>query len=495
MSLQEGYKNWLSLGFLKSKAVMARLDQASLNDFNPSEKALKVVFKIGKEWFEAHKNIVPIEHIYHLLEVDIQPNNVLNEFELQEFLLLIEYVYIEYTSPIELAESYIQDIFSSFLEDRQVRPLLQELPNAVNISQAVEQIRSAVRRTGVVKTEPIDPFAAEIPLANGEKKTRWCCDFLDSITGGATRGETTLLLAPSGGGKTLSNIQIACSAALAGEDAVIFSYEQAVNPGLTNRIYSYILHLPNTSLHGLSHKEWTDLLESDKALKELWEIKRAKLQGKLHMFDMLDLFKRGGACGGVEDIATCIKRLQDTGKAPRYVGLDWFGPFIDNYMASGRFSNKRSNAPKHEIMTAAANELRILGSDLGVNLFIYHQLGTQAAKGKPIDLPQAIDAHECRTLHHYMDTVICIGRRTENNNLAYVHVPKQRNGTADLKACIQMDGAYSRWKYISDRVVDDGNGGLMIPGKFDDNDDVQITAKAEKVKQAYSSMSALGYIS
>jgi len=496
MTLQQGYQKWLSLGFLRSKAVMARLDQGSLDNFNQSEKALKVIFKVGKEWYAAHKTTVPVEHIYDLVQNTLEPQQVLSPSESEEFMGLVHYTYIEYTSPIEQAESYLQDVFSSFLEDRQVRPLFNELPTAGNLSQAVERLRGAIRKTSIVKTEPIDPFASDLPLSCGEKKIRWNCDFLDSITGGAVRGETTLFLAPSGGGKTLSNVQIACSSAMAGQDAVIFSYEQAVNPGLTNRVYSYLLNIPGSRLQGLNQDEWQAQLNNDKSLKALWEARKEQLNGKLHMFDMLDLFQRGGACGGVEDISTCLKRLQDAGKNPRYVGLDWFGPFIDNYMSSGKFSGKRASAPKHEIMTAAANELRIMGSELGINFFIFHQLGTQAAKGRPTDLPQATDAHECRSLHHYMDTVICVGKRTENNNLAYVHIPKQRNGEPNLKACIQMDGAYSRWKYISDRVVDDGNGNLIIPGSvgLDDDNDTGQRVKSLKVGQALSAPSVVGFL-
>ena len=214
---------------------------------------------------------------------------------------------------------------------------------------------------------------------------------------------------------------------------------------------------------------------------------------------MLELFKKGGACYGVEEIRNCIKSLQDKGKAPRYVGLDWFGPFIDNYMSSAKFSGKKAS-PKYEIMSHAANELRIMGSDLGINPFIYHQLGTQAAAKRPIDMPQAIDAYECRTLHHYMDTVICVGNRTPGNNLAYVHVPKHRNGEPNLKACIQMEGAHSRWKYISDKVVDDGNGGLTIPGMMSSEDDGIIESgnspkiRAVKAAEAMRSPSVIGFL-
>jgi hypothetical protein len=467
MSLKDDYKNWLSLGFLKSTANMSTLYKLSFEDFNSSERALMSLYKIGHEWYEAHKKPVPLEHIQQVFEHELMKNSVLNEMEMMEFVNLVTFVYETSKSPIDQLDSYIADILSAFIEERQVRPLLQKATQSNNLPAAIHEVREALKKSQVVRAASIDPFAFNLPITSPEKKVRWNCDFIDAITGGAVRGETTLLLAPSGGGKTLSNIQIACSSALAGEHAMVFSYEQAVIPGLTNRIYSYVLGKEVSYFQGLSEEEIADVMRKDKQLANLWERQKSRLEGKLHLVDMLKAKQEGGGCGGVEEIANCIKRLQDSGKNPRYVGLDWFGPFIDNYMTSGKFAGKRGGAPKHEIMSAAANDLRIMGTELGVNLFIYHQLGTSAAIRKPIDIPMATDAHECKTLHHYMDSVICIGNRTPFTNLAFVHVPKQRNSTPHLKACIQMDGAHSRWKYISDKVVDDGNGGIMIPGMND----------------------------
>ena len=496
MSLKSDYKNWLSLGFLKSPSCMSMLYKLSFQDFNSSERALMAIYKVGREWYEAHRKSVPVEHIQQVFEYELLKNSVLTEHELMEFIQLTAYVYETSTTPIEQLDSYISDVFSTFLEERQVRPLLQKATQSNNLPQALDEVREALKKSQVVKATSVDPFAFDVPVTSPEKKVRWNCDFIDAITGGAVRGETTLLLAPSGGGKTLSNIQIACSSALAGEYAMVFSYEQAVIPGLTNRVYSYVLGKEVSYFQGLEEAEVRDILTKDKYLSELWQKQKARLTGKLQLIDMLKAKQEGGGCGGVEEIANCIKRAQDEGRNPRYVGLDWFGPFIDNYMTSGKFAGKRGSAPKHEIMTAAANDLRIMGAELGVNLFIYHQLGTAAAIKKPIDIPMATDAHECKTLHHYMDTVICIGNRTPFTNLAFVHVPKQRNSTPHLKACIQMDGAHSRWKYVSDKVVDDGNGGIIIPGMggFGEEDDGHNQPNVVRASDYIQAPSVIGFM-
>ena len=499
MPLRPDYKKWLSLGFLKSESVlMAAKNKLSLDDFIPSERTLMAIFKVASDWHTAHNTLVPFEYMQKVGLEELAAKNVLNANEMAEFVDTLEYVYIQSNSPVKQMESYLHDALTEFLEERKVRPILQKAATSSNLEEALNELNVAVQKTKTTKAICIRPFDCDEPITSGDKKVPWGCDFIDAITGGAVTGETTLVLAPSGGGKTLSNIQIACTSALAGEDAVIFSYEQAVVPGLTNRAYAYALGKPVSYFQGMTVEEMRNNMASDRKLRERWEEVRGRLKKKLHMFDMLKTKQEGGADNGAAEIREAVMELQDAGYRPRYVGLDWFGPFIDNYMQSSKFAKRRASAPKHEIMTAAANELRLIGDELKVNIFIYHQLGTAAATKRPMDLPQATDAFESRTLHHYMDTVICIGNRTPSNNLAYVTVPKHRNGEPHHKACIEMDGAHSRWIYRGDKVVDDGNGGLMIPGMSGNlgDDDMSSFGQRNLVTgvQAINTPAALGFL-
>jgi len=499
VSLKQDYKQWLSLGFLRSDSFVSTASKKlSLGDFHPSERALMTVFKIASDWSLKHHTPVPFNYAEGLIESELIPNRVLNDGELVEFIELLEYAYDAAQPPIGHVEGYLNDILTEFLEERKVRPILQKATSASSLSEIIAELSTAVQdaQTVTVKADSVRPFDVEEPITCGDKKIPWGCDFIDAITGGAVTGETTLFLAPSGGGKTLSNIQIACSSAMAGENAVIFSYEQTVVPGLTNRVYSYALGKPVAYFQGCSPAEMKSKIAGDRHLKARWEEVRELMHDKLEMFDMLTTKRNNrGADGGAKEIEDQIKKLQDSGWNPRYVGLDWFGPFIDNYMHSSQFAKRRASAPKHEIMTAAANELRLIGEKLKINIFIYHQLGTAAATKRPMDLPMATDAFESRTLHHYMDTVICVGNRTASNNLAYVTVPKHRNGEPNQKACIQMDGAHSRWIYRGDKVVDDGNGGLMIPGmqgSLGDGDDVERAARPNPVAMSSGALGFLG---
>jgi hypothetical protein len=112
-----------------------------------------------------------------------------------------------------------------------------------------------------------------------------------------------------------------------------------------------------------------------------------------------------------------------------------------------------NTAEQTKIMNQMADDLRKVGSNLKVNIFVYHQLGTTASASGPQRKPEATDAYMCRTLHHYMDTVICVGNRDKESNMAWVNAPKVRNGAPFMDSLIQMDGAMSRWKLVDKSEV------------------------------------------
>jgi hypothetical protein len=228
---------------------------------------------------------------------------------------------------------------------------------------------------------------------------------------------------------------------LNGEDAMIISYEQSIVPGITNRIYSYALGIPIASLNDMNVSKFKD----NRAMMQKWSDIKSRLKGKLHLFDMLEAARNNkGGGGGPSEIAKMIKQVLDKGANLRYVGIDWLGPMVNNYMATRNINQNDIT----KVMNDCADQIRKIGTDYGVNIFIYHQLGTQAAQAGARRKPEATDAFQCRTLHHYMDTVICIGNRDPESNLAWITAPKVRNGQPFMDMTIQMEGALSRWKYV-----------------------------------------------
>ena len=235
--------------------------------------------------------------------------------------------------------------------------------------------------------------------------------------------------------------------ALNGEEAMIITYEQSATPGITNRIYACALGMPIPTFMGLSGKEFL----GNKSLQDRYEKVRRRLSGRIKIVDQLKAAQQmaGGGSGGAKEIDLILRQAFDKGCKPRYVGVDWLGPMVNNYMAV----NNINTSEVTKVMSSQVDELRKVGDKLGVNIFVYHQLGTQASQAGARKKPEATDAYQCRTLHHYMDTVVCIGNRDRESNLAWINAPKVRNGEPFLDMLIQMDGAMSRWKLVDKAEV------------------------------------------
>jgi hypothetical protein len=447
MDLEQDNCKWMILGMLRSPEVMEEaFHKLELRDFRESENPLRVAFLIGKSWFQKSKSEVPYDVVVSEFESTILKNRLIGEADAMQFAEILQWCY-GMTSEVKEVKTYILEHLRRFIVERKIRPMAEKVVRSEDVIESVSQLNKEIAKASISGVQSQDPFAAEVPMLSGEQRVPWGVDFIDIVTsGGALPGETTLLLAPSGGGKTLTNIQLATAASLAGEDTIIISYEQAVFPGLTNRIYSYAMGVPLNTFNGLDEGKF----KNNRALSTKFADVKQKLKGKMHLFDMLEAARSNkGGSGGPSEVGTMIKQVLDKGANVRYVGIDWLGPMVNNYMAMKNISQSEVT----KVMNNFADELRLIGRHYNVNIFIYHQLGTQASQAGARRKPEATDAFQCRTLHHYMDTVICIGNRDHESNLAWITAPKVRNGQPYMDMTIQMEGAFSRWKMVDKSAV------------------------------------------
>ena len=457
----EQINKWLAFGFLRSKFILSSAtSRLKLEDFREDETPLKLIYKLSKEYFEKHRDTPPFIFVEAMARDEVIPNWGIPNHHLHEFLKLVEFAYREDATASNL-DSFITDKLAEFLSSHKVMPVLHKIIDGKTVLEqnALADINKVISDNQIVKAQALNPFACSIPMTHQEKRQPWGCDFLDAITGGSLRGETALMLAPSGGGKTLANIQIALDCAMRGEHSIILSYEQAAHPGLTYRMYSYALGRDI----GFFANATPESLKSDKALMDQWEKVQRKLGENVHVFDMLELSRKGGANGGPDDLRSIIKQVQDlTGKNPRYVGLDWYGPYIENYMARMENTGKgRRSETKSAFMHRGADEIRRVGTEMNVNIFIFHQLGTQGASRKPSELPSATDSFECKSLHQYMDMAFAIGNRDMTTNIAQCVIVKNRNGVPFSKCGLRMEGAKSRFVYLEADEFRIHDGGII----------------------------------
>lgn len=457
----EQTNKWLAFGFLRSKFILSSaVSRIQLEDFREDETPLKLIYKLSKEYFDKHKDTPPFIFIESMAKDEVIPNWGIPAHHLRQFLQLVEFAYSANVGSDNL-DSLITDKLSEFLSSHKVMPVLHKLIDGKTVLEqnALADITKVISDNQIVKAQALNPFSGSLPMTHTEKRQPWGCDFLDAITGGSLRGETALMLAPSGGGKTLANIQIALDSAFTGEHSIILSYEQAAHPGLTYRMYSYALGRDI----GFFANATPESLQKDSSLMRQWEEVREKLGKNVHVFDMLELSKKGGANGGPDDLRSVIKQVQDlTGKNPRYVGLDWYGPYIENYMSRMENTGKgRKTDTKAGFMHRGADEIRRVGMEMNVNIFIFHQLGTQGASRKPSELPSATDSFECKSLHQFMDMAFAISNRDMTSNIAQCVILKNRNGVPFSKCGLRMEGAKSRFVYLEADEFRVHDGGIL----------------------------------
>lgn len=436
---------WLMLGMLKSPEILGIvLQKLSIQDFHENETSLRMAFLIGSRWRESNRTAVPYNIVLHMLENEILKNNLVNDAQALQFAEDLNWCYNPRQTEAALKEvkNHIMDLLTKLILDRKVRTAAAGLDKSQDILGTLTRLNQTVTKAALSKAIFIDPFAGDEPLLCEVKRVPWGVDFIDLVTsGGATAGETALVLAPSGGGKTLTNIQLATTAALNGLESMIITYEQGATPGITNRMYAFALGQPIPTLMGLGLESY----RNNSALMAKYQAAKRRLQNKITIIDQNQAARDNiGGSGGAAEVGILIKQAQDNGKNIKYIGIDWLGPMVTNYMSARNINTSETT----KIMSMTADELRKIGDTLGVNIFIYHQLGTDAAKGGPQRKPTAIDAHMCKTLHHYMDTVICIGNRDQESQLAWINAPKVRNGEPFTDMLIEMEGSMSRWSLV-----------------------------------------------
>lgn len=439
---------WLALGFLRSPNMMAvAVQKLNEQDFGIDEVPLKLAFVIGKKWHLSSRTAVPYDVLLSVFENDFLTPRTVSERDALAFGELVEWAYLRFSSSMSEVEQHLLDGLSRYIVDRKIRPRLGGLQDSPDILGQLADINREVAKAGIGKATFIDPFGDEDPLLSALKRTPWGVDFIDRVTsGGAIPGETALFLAPSGGGKTLTNVQLATTTALLGRRSMIITYEQGATPGITNRVYACALGRAVDAFQGMSTEDFSRRAD----LKQPWMDARKKIKGMIKIVDQLQAARdHAGGSGGAQEIGTIIKQAQDSGFYPEYIGIDWLGPMVNNYMSARNISESETT----KTMTRIADDLRKIGDELKVNMFLFHQLGTEASAKGPRNKPQPTDAYMCKTLHHYMDTVICVGNRDKESQLAWINAPKVRNGEPFRDMLIQMDGAHSVWRTVDERNI------------------------------------------
>jgi hypothetical protein len=264
---------------------------------------------------------------------------------------------------------------------------------------------------------------------------------LDIISGGMSIGTVNGLLGPTGGGKTMSSIQILTEQGKRQQNCLLMLYEQPVGGDVAQRISSRMLGVPIEEVRK-PFKQWP--LEYQQRYPEL----RDRYAAYMHIKDMT---ASGQGCRGLADIADARQQLADIGHAPVYIIVDWFLPMIKRYLASASIAPSGENIRSfgYDFLDQAGQFAR----DNDVIMIVTHQLDTQTSRASPRRKPVVTDAMELKSFAFNIDSCFLLGNRDKETNIAWMLSDKNRRG-APSEMLVRMNGAMAQFEPAANYVAD-----------------------------------------
>lgn len=334
----------------------------------------------------------------------------------------------------------------------------------------IERVQSAHRQLQVDKPVSMDPFDLTEHTPSFIPRVPTGVSFFDMLLGGGTLPtECYGILGPSGGGKTLLAIQIACSMAERGQHVEYFSYEQPVKD-IQPRVLSCAAKVPIDKISGRS---WADM-GSDIQQK----IQRVATTSKSY----LHLHDRSADGSSIADIGNVIRERLESGVTPSLVVVDWIWPLVLRMLAN---SNRR-NAEERKILQAVSEEFKSMAAKYNVAFLLLHQLSTEMVKKSPSKKPQWFNSAEAGSFAWLLHYCIAIGR-ADAQGYCWLVGSKARNAAAQ-DTLVKRDGLLQRFDATKSSMVYDTRRSEFVdedkmnrmPGA-DVSDDEPMSAEEEEL--------------
>ena len=180
-----------------------------------------------------------------------------------------------------------------------------------------EEIHTALeqqyQKLSVSTIKTIDPFDFDVDTLTLPPREPTGLTFLDLQFGGGTMDtECYGVLGPTGGGKTVLSVQLACGIAARKQHVEYFTYEQPAEE-MRPRILS------------CAAKISSERLKDDQ--KDDFTLERLREAQKTHR-EYFHLHDRASEGDNVAEIGMMIQQSIDAGRKPRIVIIDWVWPLI-----------------------------------------------------------------------------------------------------------------------------------------------------------------------
>lgn len=292
---------------------------------------------------------------------------------------------------------------------------------------------------------------------------------LDLISGGGLApGEVMGLLGPTGGGKTVMAVGMACERARRAQHVQLYTYEQRTEGDVMERLCCYMTGLDIGRFR-------------DKALVDLDPGASARLREESARYakylSVVDLAQGTRGSGGMDEVMSYIDIQAERGECPGLVIIDWLGSMVQRYLA---FNNLQSDQYRH-IGHQFIDKLSSHAKKLGYSAVINHQLRTDAARRRPEVKPNVAEAHEMRAFAYYLDACACLGTLSPDTFVGWLIMDKQRRGACG-DVLVRLDGPHMKFEQAEGFVTD--HRGRFI-SEASTAPDAEDEAESKKINEDY----------
>jgi hypothetical protein len=405
-----------------------------------------VIFVIIKTFYNAHEQ-APDEGTLRV-EIDNYINKYLKDKAdkasslLETLEKVIKFSKMVNDKSVPMTRELIQLIYKTCVTTPELNSLVQntsadsitEVKNRLADLEAKQNALIGGLTVDNIFEESLDEIGQRSPLG---------IPWLDAKFGGGKGpvvGSAIGIIAPQAGGKTSLSIQIGVSQALLKRHVLIVLVEEGLSAAVRRRIVACCLGISTAVLEDAKDNIEEAVTKSGVGIL----IAKEKVKCVAQYLHVLDLVKNPG---GLMTIMTELERLQQEGKKPEYVYIDWAGILADRLL--GPNDTGRTFKDKTDAINYISNTIAVQASKMNNIICISQQMaGERVQKG-----PTADHDHYCaadsKAFTAPFQNVFVINPRHTQTGVQLFKIAKSRHDPPSPTAVVKLHGEMATFTDVS----------------------------------------------